>query len=81
MCPFLHIFADFEQVIIKNSHFADSEQVIIENSHFSDFEQVIIKLVILLTLNKSQQNLQNSLRRDWMLRQPLFYWLPKHPVF
>ena len=27
--------------------------------------------------------LQNSLRRTWMLRQPLFftYWLPKHPFF
>ena len=28
------------------------------------------------------QYLQNSLRRNWMLRQPLLsvYWLPKHPV-
>ena len=28
-------------------------------------------------------SLQNSLRRNWMLRQPLLfgYWLPKHPVF
>ena len=27
--------------------------------------------------------LQNFLRRNWVLRQPLFftYWLPKHPVF
>ena len=41
--------ANFEQVIII-SHFANSEQV---TSHFADFEQAIIKIVILLTLNKS----------------------------
>ena len=29
------------------------------------------------------QSLQNFLKRNWMLRQPLLfvYWLPKHPVF
>ena len=28
------------------------------------------------------QSLQNSLWRNWMLRQPLLFdWLPKHPVF
>ena len=43
-------FANFEQVIII-SHFANFEQVI---SYFDDFEQVIIKIVILLTLNKSK---------------------------
>ena len=29
----------------------------------------------------SYNTLQNSFRRNWMLRQPLLYWLPKHPVF
>ena len=31
------IFADFEQVIIKNSHFADFEQV---ENYLADFEQI-----------------------------------------
>ena len=34
-----------------SSHFGNFEQVI---SHFANFEQVIIKIVILLTLNKSK---------------------------
>ena len=45
-------FANFEQVIII-SHFANFEQVKKHSSHFVNFEQVIIKIVILLTLNKS----------------------------
>ena len=28
---------------------------------------------------KSQKNLQSSLKKNWMLRQPLLYWLPTHP--
>ena len=88
----------FEQAKKNSSHFADSEQVkklvvimptlnkskIIVilltlnkwgGSHFADFEQV--------KRNSSHLALkQNSLRRNWMFRQPLLlYWLSKHPVF
>ena len=54
-------FANFEQLIIKFSHFADFEQVIIKISHFADFEQVIIKI--------SHQ--QNSLGRN---RMPKYFF-------
>ena len=42
--------ANFEQVKKHSSHFAKFEQVI---SHCPAFEQVTIKIVILMTLNKS----------------------------
>ena len=43
-------FANFEQIKKHSSHFADFEQV----KYFTDFKQVIIKIVILLSLNKSK---------------------------
>ena len=57
-----------------------------------NFGQVKNLIVLLLTLSSSKkylkkvpcclQSLQNSLRRNRMLRQPiLFDWLPEHPVF
>ena len=47
--------ANFEQVKKHSSHFANFEQVI---SHFADFEQFIIKIVILLTLNKTKKTVK-----------------------
>ena len=43
-------FANFEQIKKHSSRFVNFEQVILD---FADFEQVIIKILILLTMNKS----------------------------
>ena len=48
------------------------------NNHKKHITTWYNSAVILLTLNLT---LQNSLRRNWVLRQLLFSWLPKHPVF
>ena len=70
-------FADFEQLVTLL--LVASRKV---GSYFAAFEQVKNLVLILLTLNKSKTS-QNSLRRNWMLRQLLLfdYWLPKHRVF
>ena len=47
-------FANFEQVKKFSIHFANFEQVKKFSNHFANFEQVKIKIVILLTLNKSK---------------------------
>ena len=77
----MYTFADFEQDIIKFSHFVDFEQVIIKISHFADFEQVIIKISHFVDFEQEQ----NFLGRNQMLRY--FFWghypvsLPLHPSF
>ena len=77
----MYTFADFEQDIIKFSHFVDFEQVIIKISHFADSEQVIIKISHFVDFEQEQ----NFLGRNQMLRY--FFWghypvsLPLHPNF
>ena len=58
-------FADFEHEILKISHFADFEHVIIKISHFADFEHDIIKINHFADFEQvNQYYQQNSLGRN-----------------
>ena len=67
------------------SYFAELGQVKKIHSYFADFGQVKKALWMASPWMAASNlwSLQNSLRRNRMLRQPLLfvYWLPKHPVF
>ena len=51
----INYFASFEKAIVI-SHFANFEQVKKHSSDFANFGQVIIKIIILLTLNRSKNS-------------------------
>ena len=60
-----YFIKNFEQVIIKISHFADFEHVIIKISHFADFEHDIIKINHFADFEQVKQYYQqNSLGRN-----------------
>ena len=65
--------ANFEQVKKYSSHFAKFEQVI---SHFPAFEQVTIKIVILMTLNKSKKTSKTLVGETGCLCTAFFFSQP-----